>query len=316
MTNIKFDLLDIFKEIIRRKKFVILFTLASIIVGLIFCFVQKKQYTSESIFIVKSPQIMDRSRTYHDNNYDPTVFFATNDDVDHIVTIAKSNDLAEYIVNKYHLIDKYGFKTKDDAVKKFKKNMKFVRGDTKNIELYFTYPDPDTAFAITKDITNRIEDVFRNYFYTINSDMVKMLEDKQAQINDTIAIINDSIDNIRKEYNLYNTLLPSRGEIINTNNIGISDPVKAAGMEKLQKIVYTKDAYLKSNSEFVSLIEEYKTTLKDDDIKFLYRIQDAYRPDTPSFPNIPITLLICFVGGLLFACLLVVIIAFYKKIDY
>lgn len=309
----KFDLLDILKEIYRRRKFVLLFTLAAVAVSLLFCFLQKKEYTSEAIFIVKSPQIMDRNRVYHATNYDPTIFFATNDDVDNIVTIAKSDAVAQYIVEKYNLTQHYGFKTKDDAVQKFRKKMKFVRGDTKNIELYFTYSDPDTAFAVTKDITDKIEDIYRDYFFTINNDMVKILNAKVSSINDTLKILDDSISSIRQAYGLYNALPPARNKTVIQSEAGMNAG-NADALEKLQQVTKMKDQYLDDAAEFTSLAQEYNSNIKDTKMAMLYRIQDAYLPDSPSAPNMPLLLLVALVAGFLFSSALVVIIAFYKKV--
>lgn len=314
MGEMKFDLIDILKELGRRRKFILLLTFCAVVLGAIFCFLQKKQYTSESVVIVKSPQIMDRNRMYHETNYDPTIFFATNDDVDHIVTIAKSDGLARHIVNKFGLKEDYGYKSVDDAVAKFRKKFTLTRGDTKNLNLKFTHTDPDKTFEITREITDYIENVYRDYFFTINSDMVGLLEAKVKKINDTLTILDDSISAIRKTYGIYDAMAPARSKNVIQNASGLSSG-NADAMEKLQQATRLKDQYLESMTEFSALIQEYKTNVEDKNTKLLYRVQDAYIPDTASFPKIPLILLICLVGGLLFASVLVVIMGFYNKIS-
>jgi len=307
----KFDLIDILKTIYRRRKFIMILTVCALIIGAFFCFLQKKQYTSQAVVIVKSPQIMDRGRTYHTTGYDPTVFFATNDDVDHIVTIAKSDALAQYIVEKYGLMKDYGYKKRGNAVDKFRKKFTLTRNDTKNVELSFTHSDPQKAFEITQDIVNRIESVYQDYFNTIDRDMVIMLEEKIGHMKDTIAILDDSIQYIRNTYNLQQALLPTRGNVIQ-NNVTTSGAASAA-MEFLQEVVYQKDAYLTKVNEFTGLVQEYMGKAKRNTALF-YRIQDAYIPDVPSFPKIPLVLLICLAGGLLFGSLLACMMEFYQKL--
>lgn len=307
----KFDLLEILKTIYKRRKFIAILTVCTVIIGLIFCFLQKKQYTSQAVVIVKSPQIMDRGRTYHTTGYDPTVFFATNDDVDHIVTIAKSDALAQYIVEKYDLLKDYGYKKRDHAVDKFRKKFKLTRNDTKNIELSFTHSDPQKAFEITQDIVNRIESVYKDYFNTIDRDMVNMLEEKILYMQDTIAILDDSIQHIRNTYNLQQALLPTRGVVIQ-NNVSIAG-ASASAMETLQEVVYLKDAYLTKVNEFTGLVQEYLGKANRNTTLF-YRVQDAYLPDVPTFPKIPLVLLICLFGGLLFGSMLVCMMEFYQKL--
>ncbi len=307
----KFDLIDVLETIFRRRKFILLITGCALIIGALFCFLQKNEYTSQAIVIVKSPQIMDRGRTYHVTGYDPTVFFATNDDVDHVVTIAKSDALAQYIVDKFGLMKEYGFKMRDKATDKFRKKFTLTRNDTKNIELSFTGTDPQKAFEITQEIVNHIESVYQDYFNTIDRDMVNMLEEKIEHMKDTLVVLDDSIRNIRNTYNLQNVLLPTRGVVVQ-GNVNISGTSSSA-MEMLQEVVFLKDAYVTKVNEFTGLAQEYMGKAKRNTSLF-YRVQDAYVPDKPSFPKIPIVLMICLAGGLLFSASLVCMMEYYRRL--
>ncbi len=312
MNDTRFDLIEISKEIFKRGKFILIFTLAAIVAGFVFCLLQTKEYTSGTVFIVKSPMNMDRNHQFRQTAYQNNEFFATDNDVDHIATIAKSDGLFYFLADQFDLQKVYAVASRDAAARKVRKKIKFTRNDTKNIELYVTDTDPQRASDITVATRKYIEDTYRNFFIETNKDMVHALQMKIRGIDDSLQGLEIRIMELREKYDAYNTLLPTRGTTLVNTTAGTKSNVE--GMEFLQKTTAQKDKLINDRADYFSLMNEYSVGLQDDKVKMFYLIQDAYVPDTESIPNIPLTLAICFVAGLFFSCILVLLTAYYKRI--
>lgn len=313
MESTRFDLVEIIKALLHKKKFILLVTAAAAAIGLAFSFLQKKEYTSKAIVITKAFETLDRTKVFHTTMY-AGPFFANNDDIDQVVTVIESDTLARYIAAKYQLAKVYGFKNEDDAAAKFKSKFKFKREDTKNLEISYTDSDPKRAFEINKDAVDKLENTMRDYMLSINNDMVKILEVKSKAINDTLKVLNDSISSIRKANGLSNALLPTRGEHVIQNASAASGNAEA--MEQLQNVTSLKDQYLKSLNEIVGLLQEYKVNAETQKASMFYRVQEPSMPNGPSSPNKTLVLLIAVVAGFFFASLLVVFTIFYKYAAY
>jgi len=75
MNDQSFDLIGIFKQIFKKKVFIISITLAALIISFIFCSLQQKKYTSRSVFIVKNPILIDRNFVFRNSNFENKEFF-------------------------------------------------------------------------------------------------------------------------------------------------------------------------------------------------------------------------------------------------
>jgi uncharacterized protein involved in exopolysaccharide biosynthesis len=312
MNENRFDLIGIFREIFKRKVFIILLTAAAILVSLIFCLMQQKRYTSETIFIVKNPLLIDRNYVFRNTSYEHKEFFAIADDVDHVGTIGKSDELLWFVIGKFDLAKAYNIENPDKLLKKVKGNFKLTHEDTKNIELFYTDPDPKRAAAITEAARNFIEEQFLNYFLSTNKDITDALQQKSLAVRDTIARLDDSISSIRARTGNYSQLLPARGNTINTAGQAASAE-GAAGMEQLQEIAAIKDRLVNDLASYRSLMNEYEI-MASGKIRIFYVVQPAYEPLIPSHPKTLIIVAASALGAIFFACIIVLFGAFYRNV--
>jgi len=297
MSENKFDLIAIFKELLKRYKFILLFTLITVIAGLIFSLVQKDKYTSKSVFIVKSPMVMDRNHIFKRDNYQQTDFFASENDIDHIETIGKSSTLMDYIAAEYSTLK--GGNTKSSIIKKFQSKVKFKRGSTRSFEIAVTDEDPEIAAKLATAATDKIEAMYKDYFLQSQRSMTSIMQERIKNIDTQLAVVEDSILSIRNAYGVFDQMLPLRGE--NIVNQGNANAQKAEGMELLQKFTSQKDQLIKDRDSYFTLINEYDIETQSDYIKMFFRVQYPYADTIPSWPKIPLILGICLVAGILFS---------------
>lgn len=313
MNEFSFDLIGIFREIFKKKNFILILTAAALIISFIFCSLQQKKYTSETIFIVKNPLLIDRNFVFRNTSYEHREFFAVPDDVDHVKTIAKSDGLLWHLIDNFGLAKAYHMEQDDGRlVKEVKGNFKTVMEDTKNIQLYYSDPDPERARKITTAARDYIERTFLNYFLTTNKDITDALKEKAAAMRDTITKLDDSITNIRTTVGNYTQLLPSRGTSIASGS-QYGDARNAGAMEHLREITAIKDKLSDDVATYESLVNEYEV-MANGKIHIFYIIQEAYKPGANSHPKTLIITAVSTLVALFFACILVLISAFYRKV--
>ncbi|MFT4061618.1 MAG: Wzz/FepE/Etk N-terminal domain-containing protein [Edaphocola sp.] len=310
MNDTSFDLIGIFREIFKKKVFVTGLALAAALVALVFCLVSQKEYTTQTTFIVKNPLLIDRNFVFRNTAYENKEFFAVPDDVDHIKTIAKSDAVAWFLIEKFKLEKAYG-QEGDKLVKTVKGNFKAVMEDSKNIDLSYTDPDPARAQAIANAARDYLEDKFLEYFRATNSDLRQALTVRAAAITDTINRLDSTIVAIRQNNGLYNTLTPTRGNTIGAAGGG-TNPTSAAAAEKLAEITTLKDRLSKDVADYKSLINEYEVMVAGK-IKIFYIVQQAYLPSETSQPKTLLIVVGGFLAGLFFAAILVLFRAFYRQ---
>ena len=312
MQESQFNLIGIFRAIFTKKKFVLLFTLAAFIVSLIFCLLQQERYTSKTIFIVKNPLLIDRNYVFRNTSYEHKEFFAIPDDIDHVTTIAKSDGLLWHLIEKFDLSKAYGIENGPKLLKTVKNNFKFKNEDAKNIELFYTDPNPKKAQEITIEARNHVEEVFLNYFLSTNSDITSALHKKSLMVQDTIRMLDDSIKSIRAQVGNYTQLLPSRNNSINTA-AAAGSAQNAESLEQLQEITALKDKMVGDLTEYKSLINEYQV-MASSDIRLFYVVQEAYEPGDASHPMTIIIVAASTLAALLFASILVLFTVFYRNV--
>ncbi|WP_118972831.1 Wzz/FepE/Etk N-terminal domain-containing protein [Taibaiella koreensis] len=312
MNESSFDLIGIFREIFKKKLFLIVLTIAALVISIIFCLLQQKQYTSETIFIVKNPMLIDRNYVFRTTSYEHKDFFAIPDDVDHVKTIAKGDGIVWHVIRKFDLAKAYGMENDDKLVKKVKGNFKAIMEDTKNIELFYTDPDPKRAAAITNAAREYLEATFLDYFRTTNKDITVSLKERIAAMSDTMVRLDDSISALRAVAGNYSQLLPARGNTISMA-AGTATPQSAQAMERLQETGALKDRLAADVAAYRSLINEYEV-MANGKLKIFYVVQEGYVPTLPSHPKTLIIVAAATLAALFFGCILVLIAAFYKHV--
>lgn len=305
MHDSRFDLVVIFQEIFRKTKFILLFAVGATVIGLVCCLFQTKKYESQTVFIVKSPEVMDRNQMFRLGDYQKKEFFASETEIDNVMTISQNDILIDYLVDSFNLMQHYGSKDLAKARKELKSNLNVKRYDTRSIELRILDKDPNLAAKMVSTATDKIESTFKNFFAQTNKEMLESLRENIRRIDTEIRHIDDSIRSIRNQYGLYDQLIPLRsGAIVNAKSINAE---QARGMELLQGATSIKDQFLKDRSSYFSLINEYQVGLQSGALNLLYVVQHPWPSDVPATPNIPLILGICFIGGLGFSAILVLI---------
>lgn len=308
-----FDLVHICRIIARRKKFVFGLTGLVVLIGLIFCLVSPKRYTSQTIFIVKNPLMMDRNYVFRNTLYEHKEFFAVPDDIDQVEAIAKSDALLWHLINKFKLDEYYGISNFGLLKRRVKLSFAFSRKDTKNIEMFFTDKDPKMAHQVLAEAKAFMEKMFLDYFVQANVQISTTLKEKLTVLDQQIDSVSKDIVSLRTANGLNSQLLPTRGDAMASNNNAVA-PQQMLALEQLQSIITTKDKLVEDRAQMSSLLNEL-SVFTNENVNIFYTVQDAYEPniDDNSHPKTWYILIGCLLGGFFLSVCIAVFGAFYKE---
>lgn len=314
MPTQKLDLVEICRLIYKKKWFILIFAICAAAVGLVFCLVAKKEYSSRTVFIVKSPKNMDRNHIFRQGAYQPNDFFANENDIDNILTISQNEVLLQFLVDSFQLKNHYRVATPQKAFNILKKRFKVTRNDTRSLEFKIADEDPEMAAKLVNTARWETGNLFRDFFSQTKKQFVAGLQQNIARIDEQINRTNDSITNLRNQYQLFSSLLPARGKALQSQTAG-GNPEKAKGLELLQKATSLKDQLIQDRAEYVSLINEYSLDTPNGGLDMFYTVQYGWPSENPSFPKIPLILAICFAAGLFFSVILTLLQAGVRHIQ-
>ncbi len=287
------DLIALVRIALKWKRPILITTIIAAIGSAAISWFFLPDYFKSSVnFYPANPVMTDRQVLYSNSLGEIEIdYFGGSSDVDRILTLANSTPTVDYIINRYHLMEHYGYdSTKTMAryktKKKFLKNYKAVETEFGAIEISVWDKDKDLAAEMANHIALTID----------NHNREMLLRDKY--------IIIETFDEIIKgmESSL-DTLTDSLDLMLSTN----------ANPEKINQMKFSIDATMKNIAENKKLMEQYvtSTSTKFSTIHITEEAYPAIRKDRPIRSLIVIA---STAGAFLFMLILAVISENYKKL--
>lgn len=314
----RFDLVDIAQTIRNRRGFIIGITIAAAVLGGVFYLLQKKTYKASSEFIVSNPQYADRNNLFRTTEPRYVDYFASEDDIDRVMAIAKSDVVKNQVIENMHLFEAHklnpsNIKDADKMNGIFKKNYDVSRTEYKNMEVSFVDEDPKRAADVTNEAVRIIEETYRSYYNTIKGRIYKSIEDKITEIDSSVNVLTDSLAILRDRYKIYDIISPSRQTMVS----GSMKPTGAdfgKGMELIQNVESVKDQLVTDRAKNISLLNEFSTGTKLNDMRFLQVISTATPPVKAAGLGLIFTVIACTVVGFFLSVIIVLLSGYYKRL--
>ncbi|MBX7224661.1 MAG: hypothetical protein K1X55_01395 [Chitinophagales bacterium] len=191
----------------------ILAILTSIIVTL--PVIMPPYYASKAEFYPANPSAIDRNTLFSTERENYVAYFGSTDDIDRIISLARSSGLASYIIEKYKLLDVYDIDTtkvkewKYTVRKEFDDKYSSSKTDRNSIEINILDTDPNRASDMVKDIVTWLD--ARN-MGMIQENKNKTLEELQEKIDAKTAEIEVLSDSATKLSGVKALLIKQRQE--------------------------------------------------------------------------------------------------------
>lgn len=209
------NLFELIPMLWRWKKQIIWVTAIAFAGSIIVSLLMPNYYRSSTLFYPASPDLAKPApigEVEKDIDY-----YGGDRDLDRLLTIAGSDNIADYIIDSFDLYRHYKIRPDEDRAK-YKIKKKFFKlfdaSKTKYDAIEISMEDkvPDTSALIVTAARNEISRVAQQL---IKSSQLKLLttSDRNITYKDSIlAVLNDSLYRTRKRYDVYN--VPAQGEVL------------------------------------------------------------------------------------------------------
>jgi uncharacterized protein involved in exopolysaccharide biosynthesis len=317
MATPRFDLVDVVHTIRKQRRFIITVTLIAAILGGVSHFVKKKKYEAQTEFIVTNPLYGDRSNIYGDTHF--LDYFGDEDNIDRVISIAESDTVASKVVREMHLAEAYNIDTTDPRqvfkLKSiFQSSLNIKRTEYKDVKLLYTDTDPKRAADIANVSARVIEGAFHNFYNTVRNNVYLSLLDKVHQEDSSIVVLTDTLAALRNLYGIYDLISPARGNMM-LSSIKTNGKSNFGGaVENIQNIESIKDELVMDRARHVTLLNQFSTGTKINDLPLIQVITTATPPINAKGLTSYLTIIACALLGFFFSSLLVLIITYYRAI--
>jgi len=318
MSTPRFDLVDIIRIIERRKRFVISVTLLAMILGLAFYLIRKKKYEAKAAFFVSNPIYSDRSNIFAGGDSRYTDYFGDEDDIDRVIALSESDTIIAQIIH-YSGYDHANNLSLDnpnernELKQKFQKHLDIKRTEYKLMEVYFTDVDPKLAATVTNETVKDIELGYRNFYNSRKAGIYTSLVSKLSEVDSAIASLTDTLATLREQSGIYDIISPNRLNLV-TSKIQANGNDAGRFIELIQNYEAVKDMLVTDRAKYVSLLNQYSTGTKDNQMNLFHSITIARPPVDPAGPNLFIVLAASFFLGLFFSVLYTLLTTYYREV--
>jgi len=254
-----FELVDI---IIKWLKRILLVSVLGAIISAGASLGLSDEFKSVAKVMPMNSSFLDKNAIYNDESGRPVYLFGGDADIDRLVSLSESEELSQFLIDKYKLFDYYKIdpSKKDGAFKvrkRLHKNFRAIKNSAGHLDLQVHDKDPLVAANMANDIAAQLDKY-----------NVKMLKEKKLQVRDILKTesadsrtqLNQLVDSLRR----YTSRVPE-------------DTIFA---DILKGLIESKI----SNSESLENNYDQTTSLLDSNISSLYYIekaQPAIKKDRP-----------------------------------
>jgi LPS O-antigen subunit length determinant protein (WzzB/FepE family) len=300
-----YDLFDALKRISKYRKKIFIFTLLSAFLGILLYFILPKKYEADATFILKNPQYADRSNMY--NNETKFVdYYGNEDDIDRLTTISWSDTVQNTVIRTMNLAAVYNYDTTKpkEVIKlrrRFNRNLKIRRTESKSIILSYCDKDPQRAADVVSLSISLIEKSLRGFYNSMRNDMYQSILRKANDDEANITMLTDSLIKLRQQYKIYDIISPSRYNTIMGSMKDNGNPDFARGVELIQNIESVKDELVSDRTRHLTLANQYSTHTQINEMPLIHMVKQAQPPLRPKDVYILETIVLCTLLGFLFS---------------
>jgi len=222
------------------------------------------------------------------------------------------------MVKEHHLANIYNIDTTKPKNKlklenRFNSNFDIKRSEYQSVIISYTDSNAKLAARITNDAVRTLEEMYRAYFNNMKQNVYLSLRDKMTEADSTIDILTDTLGKLRDKYQIYDIISPNR-QVVNGSikSNGASDFGK--GMEIIQNIESLKDQAVKDRANSASLMREFSTGVKANELPLLQVISPAIAPPSPKGLGLGLTILACAILGFIFSTIWILLSSYFKAV--
>lgn len=207
--NNKDNLLGVIETVFKWKKPILWTCGITAVAAAIVALLLPVYYESTTTFYAASPDLATPEAIFGESAQAPD-YYGTDGDMDRLLSIAKSDDLASFMIDSFNLYEHYDIDPDSPkgpyAVRlKFGKHFEAIKTKFDAIELSIEDEDKELAAQMTNVARNRVSEVAQQIIKNSQLTLLKVFEDNISQKTEQMDSLNLQLLNLRQKYGIYNT---------------------------------------------------------------------------------------------------------------
>ena len=194
---------------------------------LITFFLLPNYYASSAVFYAASPNLAFPEPVGMESK--ETEYYGEEEDMDRILTISESNEVAEFLINEFNLAERFDInpeaRLSDHMImKQFRKLYTVKKTKFDAVQVTMEDKDPEMAKQIAKAAWMKIDEIAQRLIKDSQKLELATRRLTVSEKENELKILNDSLAIIRARFGIYNTLTQSQGfaEMIQKNEIKLA----------------------------------------------------------------------------------------------
>ncbi len=308
MSNNGLHLGDVIDSIRRHKTLIVIITLVASVSGAAFYLAGPKKFEGKTEFILRNPLYGDRNNLY---NYDTKFidYFANEDDIDRLILMSEADIVQSKVIRNLDLAHAYGIdvsnrKGEEQLARKFSKSYNITRTEYKDLVLSYTDIDPERAAKVANECVAVLDSVFSDYYKEMRRGMYYSIVDKVHEEDSSINALTDTLTRLRELYGIVDIISPSRNNLMLSSMKESGKPNYGHGVELIQNIESLKDQLVADRAKQTTLVNQYKTGIRIDQMPMIKVVTMAKVPVSPKGIGGMYTVLACAFLGFFFSTML------------
>ncbi len=205
----KDNLLGVVETIFKWKKFILYTAIITAAGAAAISLVLPVYYESTTIFYAASPGLAVPETLFGTGTEAPK-YYGTENDIDRILSIAKSGELATFMIDSFLLYDRYNIKRTSRMGPyyvrlEFAKHFDVIKTKYDAIELSIEDQDKDMAAQMANAAREHINFLAQKLIKEGQLKIINIYKTNLTQKDLNMAILNDSLQKVRMTFGVYNT---------------------------------------------------------------------------------------------------------------
>ena len=205
----KDNLLGVLKTLFKWKKQILVTCLAATVGSIIIVLLLPVYYQATTIFLVASPDQAKPELLFGKGTLE-SEYYGTESDIDRVLTIAKSNELYEYLIDSFKLYDHYRINRDNPRAPYYvklalNKHLDIQKTKRDAIELSIEDTEPELAAQIARATRERIDAIAQNLVKSTQQKAITTYQTEIVAQEKNMRSLADTLASLREKYGIYNS---------------------------------------------------------------------------------------------------------------
>lgn len=209
------NILGVLETLFRYKKAILYTCAAAAIISIVVSLLLPVYYKSTSVFYAASTDLASPERIFGNVNA-AIEYYGQPEDIDRVITIAESNEVTDYMIDRFKLYERYDIDTTSELAGYYVRLAYFDLYDLSQtkydaIQLAVEDKDPVVAAEMANAARNKTAEILVRLIKESQDQTLSAYRTSIGEGEKNVVIINDSLQRTRNRFKVYNTKSQSAG---------------------------------------------------------------------------------------------------------